>query len=116
MRNAGCLALHLNPHSSRSSRDCAAFCKRRVVDGCHATDRVAPSLEPAALVNPVSSPPAATMRASYACSRNHRYECDERHPELFTAAGQDLRAFLEQSPISVAAFARDCFDACNNIH
>ena len=39
-----------------------------------------------------------------------------RHSALFTAAGEDLRAFLEQSPISVAAFARDCFDACNNMH
>lgn len=37
-----------------------------------------------------------------------------RHPELFMTAGGDLRTFLEQSPISVAAFVGDCFNACNS--
>ena len=36
-----------------------------------------------------------------------------RHPELFTTAGENLRTFLEQSPISVAAFVLDCFNACD---
>jgi hypothetical protein len=35
-----------------------------------------------------------------------------RHPELFLTDSNDLRKFLEQSPISVAAFVNDCYNAC----
>ena len=35
-----------------------------------------------------------------------------RHPELFLTDNSDLRTFLEQSPISVAAFVNDCYNAC----
>jgi len=38
-----------------------------------------------------------------------------RYPQLFMAAGGDLRAFYQQSPISVAAFVRECYNACNAI-
>ena len=36
-----------------------------------------------------------------------------RYPQLFIAAGGDLRAFNQQNPISVAAFVRECHDACD---
>ena len=36
-----------------------------------------------------------------------------RYPQLFMAARGDLRAFYQQSPISVAAFVRECHDACD---
>ena len=38
-----------------------------------------------------------------------------RRPELFSTNSNDLRAFLEQSPISVAAFVNECFNACNSL-
>jgi hypothetical protein len=37
-----------------------------------------------------------------------------RHPELFTADVGDLRTFLRQRPISVAAFVNECFNACSS--
>ena len=36
-----------------------------------------------------------------------------RYPQLFMAARGDLRAFYQQSPISVAAFVCKCHDACD---
>ena len=35
-----------------------------------------------------------------------------RHLKLFLTEKSDLRTFLEQSPITVAAFVNDCYNAC----
>ena len=38
-----------------------------------------------------------------------------RRPELFSTNSNDLRAFLEQSRSSVAAFVNECFNSCNSL-
>ena len=61
--------------------------------------------------------PAVQVRRHRRCRSHapHSQRRRRRYPRLFMAAGGDLRAFYQQSPISVAAFVRECHDTCDSI-
>jgi len=77
---------------------------------CRSSNRRANDLNPNRNPNPETPNAALTETPNAALTAQRR-----RYPQLFMAAGGDLRAFYQQSPISVAAFVRECYNACNAI-